>query len=71
MQRCDDTCKVNENILASLDIIQHNALEIFAVKRNTVSDINKELVTDIFADFDGINPIKNITDRLSLRELQT
>ena len=43
---------------------QHNAMEIFAVKLNVVSDISKVLLNDIFAELDGSNGIKNIiTDR--------
>ena len=50
---------------------QHNALEIFTVKWNVVSEINKVLVNDIFAEFDGSYGIKNIiTDRSNLIELE-
>ena len=50
---------------------QHNALEIFTVKWNVVSEISKVLVNDIFAEFDGSYGIKNIiTDRLNLIELE-
>ena len=34
----------------------------FAVKRNIVSEISKEILDDIFAEFDGSSVIKNITD---------
>ena len=56
-------------LLVSLDIGQKVALAIFAVKRN-VSEICKKLLNGIFAEFDGISPIKNIADRLDLGELQ-
>ena len=39
---------------------QHNAIEIFAVKWNVVSDISKVLLNDIFAELDGSSGIKNI-----------
>ena len=43
----------------------------FAVKRNIVSEISKEILDDIFAEFDGSSVIKNITDTsLNLGELQ-
>ena len=43
---------------------QHNAMEIFAVKWNVVSDMSKLLLNDIFAELDGNSGIKNIvTDR--------
>ena len=52
-------------------IIQYNAFEIFVVKRNIVSEISKELLNDIFAEFDGSSRVKNNTDRfLNLGELQ-
>ena len=38
-------------------------MEIFAVKRNVVSDISIVLLNDIFAELDGSSGIKNITDR--------
>ena len=42
---------------------QHNAMEIFAVKWNVVSDVSKVLL-NIFAELDGSSGIKNIiTDR--------
>ena len=51
-------------LLVSLDIGQHNALEIFAVERNIFLEISKVLLNDAFAKFDRINRIKNIiTDR--------
>ena len=40
-------------LLLSLDIGQHNALKIFAVKRNIVSEISKVLLNDIFAEFEA------------------
>ena len=57
-------------VLVSQDIGQHNALEIFAVKRNIISEISKELLNYIFAEFDKSSSIKNVTDRLNLDELQ-
>lgn len=36
---------------------------IFSVNRNTVTEISEELLNDTFAEFDGGNPVKNITDR--------
>ena len=54
-------------LLASLDTGQHNALEIFAVKRATISEISKELQYDILAEFDRYSPIKNFTDRLEVK----
>ena len=56
--------------LVCLVFDQHNALEIFAVKRNITSDISWELLNDIFAEVDGSIRIKNITDMLNLGELQ-
>ena len=45
-------------------IAQHNAMEVFAVKWNVVSEISKVLLNDIFAELDGSSGIKNIiTDR--------
>ena len=41
-------------LLLSLDIGQHNALKIFAVKRNIVSEISKVLLNDIFAEFEAV-----------------
>ena len=44
---------------------QHNAMEIFAIEWNVVSEISKVLLNDIFAELDGSSGIKNIiTDRL-------
>ena len=58
-------------LLVSLDIGQHNAIEIFAVKWNVVSEISKVLLNDIFTELDESSGIKNIiTDRLNLGELQ-
>ena len=60
-------------ILVSLNIGQHNALEILAVKATTISEISKELLNDIFPELDRSSTIKKITDRperLSLGELQ-
>ena len=41
-------------LLLFLDIGQHNALKIFAVKRNIVSEISKVLLNDIFAEFEAV-----------------
>ena len=59
-----------KKLLVCLVFDQHNALEIFAVKRNITSDISWELLNDIFAEVDGSIRIKNITDMLNLGELQ-
>ena len=56
--------------LVSLDIAQHNLLEILTLKRKIVSEISKELPNDIFEKFDGNSQMKNIIDRLNLGELQ-
>ena len=42
----------------SLDIGQHNAMGIFAVKWNVVSEISKVFLNDIFAELDGNSGIK-------------
>ena len=57
-----------KNLLLSLDIGQYNVLQIFTVKRYTVSKISKKLLNDIFAEFDGNSRNKGITDRLNLGE---
>ena len=54
----------------SLNIAQHNLLEIFTLKRRIVSEISQELPNDVFAEFDRNSRIKNITERLNLGELQ-
>ena len=54
----------------SLNIAQHNLLEIFTLKRRIVSEISQELSNDVFAEFDRNSRIKNITERLNLGELQ-
>ena len=59
-----------KKLFVCLDYDQHNALEIFTVKRNITSDISWELLNDIFAEVDGSIRIKNITDMLNLGELQ-
>ena len=56
--------------LVSLDNGQHRVLDIFAVKRSTISEISKKLLNDIFAECDRSSPVKNFTDRLNLGELQ-
>ena len=58
-------------LLVSLDIGQHNAMEIFVVKWNVVLEISKVLLNDIIAEVDGSSGIKNIiTGRLNLGGLQ-
>ena len=55
----------------SLDIGQHNAMEILDVKWNVVSEIIKVLLNDIIAKLDGSSGIKNIiSDKLNLAGLQ-
>ena len=44
-------------------------MEIFAVKRNIISDISKELLNYIFEKLNSSSQIKNIADRLDLGEL--
>ena len=48
-------------LLVSLDISLCNALEVFTVKRSTISEIRKDLQSDIFEEFDRSSTIKNIT----------
>ena len=38
-------------------------MEIFPVKRSTISEISKELLNYIFSEFDRKSPIKNFTYR--------
>ena len=59
-------------LLVSLDIGQHNAMEIFAVKWNVVSETSTAvLLNDIFTELNGSSGINNIvTGRLNLGELQ-
>ena len=57
-------------LLVPSDIGQHNALEFFAVNRNIVSEISREILNDIFAEFDGSRPIMNVTNKLNLGGLQ-
>ena len=40
------------------------------IERNIVLEINKEILNDIFQDFDENIRIKKTTDRLNLGELQ-
>ena len=57
----------------SWSIGQHNAMEIFAVKLNVVSDTSKVSLNNIFAELDGSSGIKNIinyTARLNIDGLQ-
>ena len=51
-------------VSVSLYTGQHNALEIFAAKKDIVSELNKESLNDTFAEFDRSSRIKNTTDRL-------
>ena len=62
----DATCKRSEKTFSVPRYIgQHNAMEIFALKWNVISDISKVLLNDNFAERDGSSGIKNIiTDRL-------
>ena len=54
-------------LLVSLDIGQHNSMEIFAVKWNIVLETSKVFLNDIFTELDRSSGIKNIiTDRLNL-----
>ena len=53
--------------LVFLCVGQHNAMEIFTVKWNTVSELSKLLLNVIIAELDGSTGIKNIiTYRLNL-----
>ena len=57
----------------SWSIGQHNAMEIFAVKLNVVSETSKVSLNNIFAELDGSSGIKNIinyTVRLNTDGLQ-
>ena len=47
--------------LVSLDIDQNNTLEIFAFKRNNLSEISEKLLKDIFSEFDGSKTIDSIS----------
>ena len=53
--------KVNK-LLVSLDIGQHNAMKIFTVKWNVVSEASKGLLNDIFTELDGNSGIKKMKD---------
>ena len=66
------TPRVSEmrKLLVSLDITQHNLLEILTMKRKIVSEKSKELLNYTFPDIDGNSRIKVITDRLNLDELK-
>ena len=48
-------------LLVSLDINLCNALEVFTVNRSTISEIRKDLQSDIFEEFDRSSTIKDIT----------
>ena len=57
----DATCKRSEKIFSVPKYTgQHNAMQIFALKWNVVSDISKVLLNDIFAELDESSGIKNI-----------
>lgn len=45
-------------------------MKIFIVKRNTVLEICRELLSGTFTEVDGGSAIKNIIDTLGLGELQ-
>ena len=47
-----------KKLLTSRDFGEHDAWEIFTVKRSTISDISKELLNDVFTEFDKSSPIK-------------
>ena len=47
--------------LVSLDIDQNNTLEIFALKKNNLSEISEKLLKDIFSEFDGSKTIDSIS----------
>ena len=49
-----------------LNIDQHNILEIFTVKRNTIPKISKEL-QNIFAEIDRSSSVKNFSDRSEVK----
>ena len=51
-------------VSVSLCTGQHNALEIFAAKKDIISELNKESLNDTFAEFDRSSRIKNTTERL-------
>ena len=50
----------------TLNIGQHNTLEIFTVKGNTIPEIRKEL-QNIFAELDRSSSIKNFSDRSEVK----
>ena len=50
----------------TLNIGQHNILEIFTVKGNTIPEIRKEL-QNIFAELDRSSSIKNFSDRSEVK----
>ena len=50
----------------TLNIGQHNTLEIFIVKGNTIPEMRKEL-QNIFAELDRSSSIKNFSDRSEVK----
>ena len=50
----------------TLNIGQHNTLEIFTVKGNTIPEMTKEL-QNIFAELDRSSSIKNFSDRSEVK----
>ena len=60
---------IPRKLLVSLDISQHNALVIFTVKRVLFQRTVKNYIM-LFVECDRSSPIKNLTDRFNLRELQ-
>lgn len=67
---CGRGCKLKNVLVSPLILDQNNALKIFIVKRNTVLEICKELLSGTFTEVDGGSAIKNIIDTLGLGELQ-
>ena len=70
MQRYDTTFEGTEKNFSFFRNWVNNGLENFAVKTSTISEINTELLNDIFTEFDRSSPIKNITDKLNLVEVE-
>ena len=61
MQGLTPRVKEVRKLLVFLDVGQHNPSEVFAVEGKIVSEISKELLNDVFAEFDRRSRIKNIT----------
>ena len=49
-----------KKLLISRDIGEHDAWEIFIVKRSTISDISKELLNDVCTEFDRAVQLKEL-----------